>query len=63
MYMTRKFVKGRAVVEFLADQPVEGDEAVEQLFPNEAILHVEDETWTMYFDGASNQYRYGIGCC
>jgi len=62
-YMTRKSVKGRAVAEFLADHPVERDEAVEYLLPNEAILHVEEETWTMYFDKASNQYRYGIGCC
>ena len=34
---------------------------VEYMFPNEAILQVEDETWTMYFDRASNQYGYGIG--
>ena len=60
-YVTRKSVKGRAVAEFLADHPVEGDDAAEYLFPDEAILHVEDETWTMYFDGASNQYGYGIG--
>ena len=59
-YVTRKSVKGRAVAEFLADHPVEGDEAGEYLFPNEAILHIEDEFWTMYFDGASNQHGYGI---
>ena len=59
--MTRKSVKGRAVAEFLAGHPIEGDEAVEYLFPDEAILHVEDETWTMYFDGASNKNGYGIG--
>ena len=37
-YATHKSVKGRAVAEFLADHPVEGDEAVEYLFPDEAIL-------------------------
>ena len=37
-YVTRKSVKGRAIAEFLADHPVEGDEAVEYLFPDEAIL-------------------------
>ena len=41
-YMMRKFVKGRAVAEFLANHPVEGDEAVEYLFPDEAILHDEE---------------------
>ena len=60
-YMTRKSVKGRAVAKFLADHPVDGDEAIEYLFLDEAILHVEEETWTMYFDGVSNQYGYGIG--
>ena len=59
--MTLNSVKGRAVAEFLANHPVERDEVVEYLFPDEAILHVEEETWTMYFDGASNQYGYGIG--
>ena len=49
-------------MEFLADHPVEeDDEAVEYLFPNEDILQIEEEPWTMYFDGASNQYGYGIG--
>ena len=49
------------VAEFLANHPVEGDEAVEYLFPDEAILYIEEEFWTMYFDGASNHYGYGIG--
>ena len=60
-YMTCKSVKGRAVAEFLADHPVEGDEAAEYLFPDEGILQVEEEIWTMYFDGVSNQCGYGIG--
>ena len=51
------------VAEFLADHPVEGDEAVKYLFLDEAFLHVEEEFWTMYFGGASNQYGYGIGYC
>lgn len=52
-YVTRKSIKGRAVAEFLADHPVEeDDEAVEYLFLNKDILQIEEETWTMYFDGA-----------
>ena len=31
------------------------------MFPEEAILQVEEEIWTLYFDGVSNQYGYGIG--
>ncbi|KAF5932808.1 hypothetical protein HYC85_028979 [Camellia sinensis] len=34
--VTRKFVKGRAVAEFLEDYPVEGDEAVDYIFPDES---------------------------
>ncbi|XP_028051901.1 uncharacterized protein LOC114256458 [Camellia sinensis] len=49
------------MVEFLADHPVEGDVIVEYLFPDKDILQVEEETWMMYFDGASNQYGYRIG--
>ena len=60
-YMTRKSVKGRVVAEFLVDHLAEGDEAVEYLFLDEAILHVKEETWTMYFDEVSNQNGYGIG--
>lgn len=43
-YVTRKLVKGRAVAEFLADHPVEGDETVEYLFHDKDILQVEEET-------------------
>ena len=60
-YVTHKSVKGRAVAEFLADHPVDGGEAVEYLFPDEAILHIEDESWTMCFDGALTKYGYWIG--
>ena len=42
-YVTRKSVKGRAVAEFLENHPVEGDEAIEYLFLDEAILQVEEE--------------------
>ncbi|XP_028107127.1 uncharacterized protein LOC114306133 [Camellia sinensis] len=62
-YVPRKSVKGKAVAEFLADYLIEEDEVVEYLFPDEAILQVEEETWTMYFDEASNQYGCGIGYC
>ena len=60
-YVTHKSVKGRAVAEFLADHLLEGSEAVEYLIPDEAIMHIDDEFRTMYFDGAANQYGYGIG--
>ena len=53
-YVIRKSVRRGAVAEFVVDHPVEGGEAVEYSFPDEAMLHIDDEYWTMYFDGASN---------
>ena len=53
-YMTHKSMKGRAVAEFVEDYAVDGDEAVEYMLPDEAILHVEEEIWNMFFDRASN---------
>ena len=55
-YVTRKSVKGRTVAEFLADHPVEGGDAVEYLFLDEAILHIDDEFWTKYFDVVLKPY-------
>ena len=60
-YITRKSVKGRAVAEFLADQPVEGPEDVEFRFPDEEVFTVNEDAWVLYFDGAANQKGYGIG--
>ena len=53
-HVTRKSVKGSAVAEFLADHPMKVNEAVEYLFLDEAILQVEEEIWTIYFDEVSN---------
>ncbi|XP_058198358.1 uncharacterized protein LOC131313879 [Rhododendron vialii] len=60
-YITRKFVKGRAVEEFLADHPVDGPEDSDFVFPDEEVLTVVEDVWTLYFDGATNQKGYGIG--
>ena len=40
---------------------MEGGEAVEYLFLDEVILHIDDDAWMMYLDGESNQYGFGIG--
>ncbi|XP_058202979.1 uncharacterized protein LOC131317441 [Rhododendron vialii] len=60
-YVTRTFVKGRAVTEFLADHPVDGPEDSDFVFPDEKVLIVVEDVWTLYFDGATNQKGYGIG--
>ena len=46
--------------DFCAENPIERDDGKED-FPNEDILDIELGAWKMYFDGAVNQYRNGIG--
>ncbi|XP_058189317.1 uncharacterized protein LOC131306905 [Rhododendron vialii] len=60
-YVTRKSVKGRAVAKFLADHPVDGLKDSNFVFPDEGVLIVVEDIWTLYFDGAANQKGFGIG--
>ncbi|XP_074292161.1 uncharacterized protein LOC141619020 [Silene latifolia] len=61
-YVLFKVIKGRAVADFLADNPVEETEVVDTWsFPDEDIVHVEDDMWHLYFKGAFNYKGYGIG--
>ncbi|XP_074318435.1 uncharacterized protein LOC141655245 [Silene latifolia] len=47
---------------FLADNPIEEIEVVDTLsFPDENVVHVENDAWDLYFDGASNYMGYGVG--
>src|SRR5918999_367749 len=59
-FVSEKSIKGSVVFEFLDDSP---DEASYEDFdfPDEELLMTEDESWTLYFDGASNQKGAGIG--
>ena len=58
-FHTRKSVDGRAVVEFLADFQVQGEEDQEYEFLNEEPMQITKEIRQFYFDEASNQNRYG----
>ncbi|XP_074314091.1 uncharacterized protein LOC141649296 [Silene latifolia] len=52
----------RAVADFLADNPIEETEVVDTWsFPDEGMVHVENDNWDLYFDGASNFMGYGVG--
>ena len=54
-------MKGRAVVDFLAQNPVDDGQEWELEFPDEHLGLIEIQTWTMYFDGAVNSKGAGIG--
>ena len=60
VYVTKKVIKGSAVADHLAAQPVADYELMRIDFPDENIFLVEKnardhETRTMLFDGASNE--------
>ncbi|XP_074293153.1 uncharacterized protein LOC141620092 [Silene latifolia] len=61
-YVPLKVIKGRAVADFLADNPIEEIDVIDTwLFPNENLVHVENDIWDLYFDGASNYMGYRVG--
>ncbi|XP_070054728.1 uncharacterized protein [Nicotiana tomentosiformis] len=68
IYVTQKAVKGQALADHLAENPVGGEyEPLKTYFPDEKVSFVgEDITetydgWRMFFDGAANFKRVGIG--
>jgi len=67
VYMTRKAVKGSVIADLLAENPIQGYEALDFEFPDEHVNEVDGEekepvdVWEMYFDGAVNLSGSGIG--
>ncbi|KAA0033845.1 uncharacterized protein E5676_scaffold49G00050 [Cucumis melo var. makuwa] len=66
IYVTRKAMKGSAIVDCLANFPVEDYEPMKIEFPDEDVMIVSDtlqdtEIWTMFFDGATNEVGHGVG--
>ncbi|MGV7694086.1 hypothetical protein PJL16_29205, partial [Mycobacterium kansasii] len=58
-FIPHKSIKGSALVNFLADNPVDGEEA-DFGFPDKDIMLIENGNWKLYFDGASGKQGYGI---
>ncbi|XP_075091638.1 uncharacterized protein LOC142171831 [Nicotiana tabacum] len=68
VYITHKAIKGQALADQLAVNPVDGYyELLTTYFPNEEVLFVEEDIaesypgWRMFFDGAANVKGAGIG--
>ena len=53
-YFTKKTIKGRAVAEFLALNPIPDSEEIQLDFPDDLSTAIEVQGWRMYFDGAVN---------
>ncbi|PKI44581.1 hypothetical protein CRG98_035032, partial [Punica granatum] len=64
-YVSRTSVKGQAIVDHLAEFPIEDRTPINLDFPDEGILQVDDEGeklgCKMYFEGAVNSTGSGIG--
>ena len=59
-YLTKKTIKGREIVKFLALNPVSDEEEIELQFSYDLTSAIEVHGWKMYFDGVVNQFRVGI---
>jgi len=69
LYVTQKTIKGSVLADYLAHQPTKDYQPMQPGFPDEDICAIfaivkEDDvenTWTLFFDGASNALGHGIG--
>ena len=59
-YLTKKIIKGRVFVEFLALNPIPDLEEIQLDFPDDLNMAIEVQGWHMYFNGAVNQFRIGV---
>ena len=61
-YVTQKSIKGSVLADHLASLPIIYSRVIDDDFPDEEIAGVTSFSgWRMYFDGAANHSRYGIG--
>ncbi|XP_014631430.1 uncharacterized protein [Glycine max] len=69
VYVTQKAIKGSALADYLAQQPINDYQPMHLKFPDEDIMtlfeeEVEDEDrnkWIVWFNGASNALGHGVG--
>ncbi|XP_020209089.1 uncharacterized protein LOC109794032 [Cajanus cajan] len=67
-YMTQKAIKGSALADYLAHQPIDDYQSMQCEFPDENIMTLfngerspQEDKWIMLFDGSSNMLGHGIG--
>ncbi|KAA0032019.1 Retrovirus-related Pol polyprotein from transposon 17.6 [Cucumis melo var. makuwa] len=63
VYITRKAIKGSVIADCLAELPIEDYESMKFDFPDEdimALVNTASNTWTMMFDGATNEIGHGV---
>ena len=61
-YVSQKSIKGSIVADHLASLPTSKGRPVDDDFPDKEFIAMTSLSgWHMYFDGAVNQLRFGIG--
>ena len=67
MFVTRKAIKGQAIVDYITDLPLNNLELSESLFLDKDVMTLEPEPdnvdswrWKLYFDGAANSTENGV---
>ena len=61
-YVTQKSIKGSVVADHLTSLPLSDDRPIDDDFLDELFVFVTNIAgWQLYFDGAANQLRFGIG--
>ena len=68
VYVTQKAIKGNALADYLAQQPLNDYQPMHPEFPDEDIMALFEEKlekdrdkWIVWFDGASNVLGHGVG--
>ncbi|XP_050267968.1 uncharacterized protein LOC126712609 [Quercus robur] len=68
VFVTGKAIKGQAIADYLADQPLNDLELLESLFLDEDVIALEPEPdnvepwhWKLYFDRVANSIENGVG--
>ena len=68
VFVIRKAIKGQAIVDYLADQPLNDLELSESIFPNKDVMALEPEPdsmepwhWKLYFERVANSTENGVG--
>ena len=68
VFVTGKAIKGQAIADYLADQPLNDLELLESLFLDEDVMALEPEPdnvepwhWKLYFDRVANSIENRVG--
>ena len=60
-FVPQKAIKGQALTDFLAENPIPDDMELREGLPDEEVFTVDTSSWQLYFDGATRNSGAGAG--